>query len=88
MNITIEQIKKELVHRMVEPIVDRAHGFLDDVAKIYSSYDIIKVCLEEGANDVGFVEIDRKELGHVREEILRLYPKTKNDNFYLQADES
>lgn len=62
---------------MVSPVADRAHGLLENVSKIYPSDDIRKICLEEGANDVGFVEIDRKELGHVREEVLRLYPKTK-----------
>ena len=36
-----------------------------------------RICLEEGADDVGFVEIDRKALGSVKEEALALYHKTK-----------
>ena len=36
-----------------------------------------KICLEEGADDAGFVEIERKALGPVKEEVLALYPKTK-----------
>ena len=52
-------------------------GLLEDVPKIFSSDDIRKICLEEGVDDVGFVEINRKELGIVRDEVPRLYPKTK-----------
>ena len=36
-----------------------------------------KICLEEGVDDVGFVEIERRTLGSVKEEVLALYPKTK-----------
>ena len=50
---------------------------LENASATYSSMDIKKICFEEGVDDVGLVEIDRKELGHVREEVLRLYPKTK-----------
>jgi len=40
--------------------------------------DVIrKICLDEGADDVGFVEIERKALDSVKEEVLALYPKTK-----------
>jgi NAD-dependent dihydropyrimidine dehydrogenase PreA subunit/putative sterol carrier protein len=43
-----------------------------------ASSDVMrKICLEEGADDVGFVEIERKALGTVREEALELYYKTK-----------
>jgi ferredoxin/putative sterol carrier protein len=50
---------------------------LENASATYSSMDIKKICFEEGVDDVGLVEIDRKELGHVREDVLRLYPKTK-----------
>src|SRR5574341_252329 len=36
-----------------------------------------KLCLEAGADDVGFVEIDRPEIADQREEILTLFPYTK-----------
>ena len=62
---------------MVNHVADRADGLLENVSKIYSSEDIKRVCIEEGVDDAGFVEIDRKEFGRVREEVLRLYPKTK-----------
>ena len=42
-----------------------------------SSDAIRKICLDEGIDDVGFVEIERKALGSVKQEVLALYPKTK-----------
>ena len=35
------------------------------------------LCLEAGADDVGFVSIGRPELDDQREDILRLFPWTK-----------
>jgi ferredoxin len=35
------------------------------------------LCLEEGAGDAGFVEIDRPALGDQRRDILHVYPKTR-----------
>src|SRR4030095_6403840 len=37
-----------------------------------------KFCLEAGADDVGFVEINRPELDAEREDILRFFPHTKS----------
>src|SRR6185503_15047623 len=34
-------------------------------------------CLEAGADDVGFVEIDRAELADQRDDILNFFPHTK-----------
>ncbi len=36
-----------------------------------------KLCLEAGADDVGFVEIDRPEIADQRDEILAIFPRTK-----------
>lgn len=36
-----------------------------------------QICLEAGADDVGFVSLDRPELGDQRAEILRAFPATK-----------
>ena len=36
-----------------------------------------RLCLEAGADDVGFVEIDRPELDDQRDDILRFFPQTK-----------
>jgi Fe-S-cluster-containing hydrogenase component 2 len=35
------------------------------------------LCLESGADDVGFVEIDRPELADQRDDILRFFPRTR-----------
>lgn len=44
---------------------------------IISSDVLKKICIDEGVDDVGFVEIDRRALGSVKDEVLALYPKTK-----------
>src|SRR5499427_4661270 len=36
-----------------------------------------RLCLEAGADDVGFVEIDRPELADQRDDILSFFPRTK-----------
>jgi epoxyqueuosine reductase QueG/putative sterol carrier protein len=45
--------------------------------RIFSSEKIKAICLEEGADDAGFVEITRQALGNVQNEARTLYPKTK-----------
>ncbi len=45
--------------------------------RIFSSDKIRAICIEEGADDVGFVEVARPALGNVRKEVEALYPKTK-----------
>jgi len=42
-----------------------------------SSQTIREICLKEGVDDAGFVEINRKSLGSVNDEVLSLYSKTK-----------
>ena len=42
-----------------------------------SAEAIKQICLEAGADDAGFVEVDRAELAEEREGILRSYPKTR-----------
>ena len=37
-----------------------------------------KLCLDAGADDVGFVEIDRPEITDQREDILAVFPRTKS----------
>ena len=44
---------------------------------IISSDILRKICLDEGVDDAGFVEIEREALGSIKEEVLALYPKTK-----------
>ena len=40
--------------------------------------DIRQICLEFGADDVGFVQIDRPELDDQRDDILKMFPWTKS----------
>ncbi len=47
-----------------------------DVGKL-TAEDLLKVCLEEGADDAGFVEIGREALSVEREDILRIFPGTQ-----------
>src|SRR5689334_15190406 len=49
----------------------RAQGQALDLERIR------QLCLDAGADDVGFVSIDRPELDDQREDILRRYPRTK-----------
>ncbi|MCX5916356.1 MAG: 4Fe-4S binding protein [Deltaproteobacteria bacterium] len=44
----------------------------------FSAADLKKVCLESGADDVGFVDIDREALQREREGILKVYPLTRS----------
>ena len=36
-----------------------------------------RICLDVGADDVGFVELDRRELADQKEDILRVFPRAK-----------
>jgi epoxyqueuosine reductase QueG len=44
----------------------------------YSAADLRKICLEVGADDVGFINIDRDALQKEREGILTVYPLTRS----------
>ncbi len=50
----------------------------DNMASKLSHNDIRRICLEFGADDVGFVEIDRPELDDQRDDILKMFPWTKS----------
>ena len=39
--------------------------------------ELREMCLQAGADDVGFVDLDRPELAHERDEVLRFFPHTK-----------
>src|SRR5215813_8288182 len=39
--------------------------------------ELRKICIEAGADDVGFVDVQRPELAQEREDILRFFPHTK-----------
>jgi epoxyqueuosine reductase QueG len=46
--------------------------------KQFSAADLSKICLEAGADDAGFVNIDREALQKERDGILRVYPLTRS----------
>ncbi|MGO9377516.1 MAG: 4Fe-4S binding protein [Dissulfurispiraceae bacterium] len=50
----------------------------ENVASKLSHKDIRRMCLEFGADDVGFVEIGRPELDNQRNDILKMFPWTKS----------
>jgi epoxyqueuosine reductase QueG len=43
-----------------------------------SADEVREICREAGADDAGFVEIERKALAHERGDILKIYPKTRS----------
>lgn len=47
-----------------------------DVGKL-TAEDLLNICLEEGADDAGFVEIGREAISVEREDILRIFPGTQ-----------
>lgn len=50
-----------------------------------SAGELRSICLEAGADDVGFVEVGRSGLDPEREDILRVYPRTRTVISYLIA---
>jgi len=46
--------------------------------KQFSAGDVKKICLEAGADDVGFVNIDREALEKEREGLFKVYPLTRS----------
>jgi epoxyqueuosine reductase QueG len=50
-----------------------------------SAGELRSICLEAGADDVGFVEVGRNGLDPEREDILRVYPRTRTVISYLIA---
>jgi ferredoxin len=43
-----------------------------------AAHELRNICLQAGADDVGFVDIDRQELAGEREDILRFFPHSKS----------
>ncbi|HEO65692.1 MAG TPA: epoxyqueuosine reductase, partial [Spirochaetes bacterium] len=49
----------------------------EGVDQPFSAESLKKLCLEEGADDVGFVNIDREAISFERNDLLTAYPKTQ-----------
>jgi epoxyqueuosine reductase QueG len=61
-------------------MLDRGHdNSLNQVGgdRTLSADELRTICLEEGADAAGFIEIDRKALSSERDDILRIFPGTK-----------
>lgn len=65
-------------HPTVRRFYDRGTSPLDPAppSKVDAEW-LRKLCLEAGADDVGFVEIDRPEIADQRGDILAVFPRTK-----------
>ncbi len=50
----------------------------DRVPTVLEADELRQLCLEAGADDVGFVEIDRPELGEDRPDVLALFPAARS----------
>jgi hypothetical protein len=65
-------------HPTVKQFREReAAGDLPERPQTLDSAWLRQVCLEAGADDVGFVEAGRAEIADQRSEILAVFPKTK-----------
>lgn len=65
-------------HPTVKRFYEGIKPFTDSVTSLKLDADWLReLCLEAGADDVGFVEIDRPEIAGEREDILTLFPYTK-----------
>ena len=66
-------------HPTVKRFYERATVLSNADARSRLDADWLRtLCLEAGADDVGFVEIDRLEIADQREDILAVFPRTKS----------
>ncbi len=65
-------------HPTVKHYYEKKHPISNSSAReVLKGEWLKKILLDAGADDAGFVEIDRKSLGENHEDILRIFPKTK-----------
>jgi len=64
-------------HPTVKRFYETNNGHPEPAATTLDAEWLRKVCLEAGADDVGFVEIDRPEIADQRNDILAVFPHTK-----------
>ncbi len=64
-------------HPSVKRFRERSAIERHEPVSILDAEELRKICLEAGADDVGFVEVDRPELAKERGDILRFFPHTK-----------
>jgi Fe-S-cluster-containing hydrogenase component 2 len=64
-------------HPSVKKFRDRAAGLVAEPMRTLDAQALRDLCLHAGADDVGFVDLDRPELANERNEILHFYSHTK-----------
>ena len=65
-------------HPSIKRFRERPVTALNQSPVTLDAQELRRICLQAGADDVGFVEIDRAELGRERDDILRFFPPTKS----------
>src|SRR5262245_26305138 len=71
-------MSKRPEHPSVKRFRDRAAAGPAGPAPILDAKELKSACVAAGADDVGFVDVDRSELAGEREDILRFFPETKS----------
>lgn len=61
----------------VHPTVRKMTGATPPARRIPDAKELRQLCLDAGADDVGFVSLSRSEMAGEREEILRIFPSTR-----------
>src|SRR5215510_11144759 len=64
-------------HPSVKRFHERAVALPTEPPSTLNAQELREVCLQAGADDVGFVEVDRAELAKERSDILSFFPHTK-----------
>ena len=65
-------------HPSIKSFRERAAASLNQSPSTCDAEEIRAIALNAGADDVGFVEVDRAELTTERDDILRFFPATKS----------
>ena len=65
-------------HPSIKRFRERSAGAMSSLPVVLDAQELRETVLKAGADDVGFVEIDRVELATERDDILRFFPHTKS----------
>ena len=65
-------------HPSVQRFRDRAAASVTGPPPTLDAQELRDLCLAAGADDVGFVDVDRSELADQRQDILSFFPHTKS----------
>src|SRR5262245_30275966 len=65
-------------HPSIKRFRERSAGAMSSLPVVLDAQELRETVLKAGADDVGFVEIDRAELAAERDDILRFFPHIKS----------